>query len=104
MLFANVARRIILAGAAGIVLLGAGCAAQQANTPVETASANSDQVLPPGTTLNVGQGTYIVPALPSPADETGLALTGRETSHQSDQIDGRWIQANEGWIYIPSTP
>ena len=69
-----------------------------------TASNDVNEVLPPGTVLNVGQGTYIVPALPASSGDTGYALTGRGTPGESAPFDGRWISGTNGWVYIPPAP
>jgi hypothetical protein len=104
MLFANVVRRSAWAGVAAIALMGAGCAAQQAGTPQTAASVSSAQVLRAGTVLNVGQGTYVMPALPPSASETSYALTGKETPHQWQQPQGQWIGGTNGTAFIPPAP
>lgn len=105
MLFANISLSgRFLVGAAAIALSGVSCAAQQANMPEAGALVSSAQVLAPGTVLNVGQGTYVVPALPPSATGAGYALTGQDTSHQYQQAEGRWIGGANGSIFIPPTP
>lgn len=102
MLFTKVFRSGRLwAGVAIMALGGAGCAAQQANTPA--ASLAGAQVAPPGTPLTVGQGYYIMPALP-PAAETNYALTGQEAPPHWGQPTGHWINGINGMVYVPSMP
>ena len=100
MSLARNARRSAWACLTAIALTGAGCAAQQSSAPQATASNDVNEVLPPGTVLNVGQGTYIVPALPASSGDTGYALTGRGTPGESAPFDGRWISGTNGWVYI----
>jgi len=105
MLFVNIVRSgRVWAGVAAIALTGASCTAQQASTPQATACAVGAQVLAPGTAVNVGQGTYIMPALPPSADETVYALTGDQTSHQRQQPEGRWVGGINGRVFIPAAP
>jgi len=100
----NIARRGAWACVAALALTGAACTSQQASTPQARASANSDQVLAAGTAVNVGQGTYFVPALPPSANESGAALTGDEKTQQWQEPEGRWIGGTNGTVYIPPTP
>ena len=106
MRFANIVRSgRVLVGAAATVLAGANCMAQQANATVAaSASVRSDQVLPAGTVMSVGQGVYIVPALPPSATETHYALTGEGTPHRWQEVEGRWIGGVNGPLFLPPTP
>ena len=73
MLFTNLIRRSAWASVAAFALLGTGCVAQQGSTPQATASVDRPEGLAPGIVLNVGQGTYTVPALPPSANDTSYA-------------------------------
>ncbi len=104
MFYANTVRGMtLLAGMAAIGMMGVGCTSQPGATPQAASPVGGAQALAAGTTLNVGQGTYIVPALPPSATETGYALTGEETSAWQ-QPDGRWISGTNGQVFVPAVP
>lgn len=99
MLFANMLRRNALAGVAAVALLG--CAAQEAGADQATAPVSSAQVLRPGTVVNVGNGSYVMPFLP--ATETSYALTGKEAPRAWQPAQGIWVGGINGAAFVAPT-
>lgn len=99
------AQRItVWAGIAAIGLVGAACTAQQSGAAQSTSEVGGAQALAAGTTINSGQGIYIMPALPPSATETGYALTGEDTSDLWQQPQGRWVNGINGQVFVPALP